>query len=62
MHRINSINVSMNAVQSPIQCDSYLGCVVVLVRREEKERGKEGERRGGEMPSFVMFTPLALSD
>ena len=50
----------MSALQSPIHRNSHLACVVVMVRRKEGEGRRKG--KGGEMPSFVRFTQLALSD
>ena len=60
LHQIKSTNVSMNALQSLIQRNPYQASVVVLVRR--KEGGERREGKGGEMPRFVRFTQLALSD
>ena len=31
-------------------------------KKKRRRDGREGERRGGEMPSFVMSTSLAFSD
>ena len=59
-HQIKSTNVSMNALQSLIQRNSYLASVVVLVRK--KEGGGRREGKGGEMPSLVRLTQLALSN
>ena len=60
VHRIKSINVSTNTIQSLIHRDSYLACVVVLLFWQEGKK-KRTKGKGGEMPSFVMSTPLADS-